>query len=110
MVDDVYKFDPRELPKAHAWCLDNYLWAIEQKRWPIVIDNTNIRLWEFSHYIKIGKMFDLEFQILTWRPTTIEEARICAVRTQHGVPADVVYRMCCELEPYEGETVFPIGE
>lgn len=43
-VQTAYKFDARQLPKAHAHCMDLFLSGIEQKAPLIIVDNTNCQL------------------------------------------------------------------
>lgn len=97
--DMQYKFDPKKIPLAHAWCFDlftNYL--IDSFRPHIVVDNTNIHTWEWIRYYKTAVIAKCPVRIIEFMPSTIEELRICAQRCIHEVPYDVIGRMAIEFE------------
>jgi tRNA uridine 5-carbamoylmethylation protein Kti12 len=76
-----YQFNPAKLGEAHAACLGKFIGAITDKHPVVIVDNTNIKNWEWRNY---------------------------AMRNVHRVPADIVYRMCVEFEPCENAVVHQV--
>jgi hypothetical protein len=66
----------------------------------IVIDNTNIRWWEFRDYVWVGALCGYKIKIHTILPETMTDLQLCAKRTQHRVPAGVIARQALEFQPY----------
>lgn len=59
-----YNFNPRELGEAHASCRNRARSAFERGASPIIIDNTNIRVWEMEQYVELGVNYNYLIQIL----------------------------------------------
>jgi predicted kinase len=74
----------------------------------IIVDNTNIRTWEYTNYIVAAKMHGYAVEIVEFRPITVDDIRVCIERNEHRVPADIVSRMCVEFEDCAYATVMPI--
>lgn len=79
-----YKFDPSLLGYYHKLSFDKAQWLIDRHMVMIILDNTNIKLEHYSHYVQYAqdhgytvyqKVFDGEFESI------------------HNVPAEVVSRM-----------------
>jgi len=88
MYDGEYHFDPLLLSKAHKW--NQNLAQVEANlRQNVVIDNTNIRKWEASPYVKTG--VDAGYTIKFVRATG-------NYQNTHGVPDEVVQRMKDNME------------
>jgi len=96
-----YDFDPRLLPQAHAACLRSFVDALAEGVKTVVVDNTNIHLWELGGYLKIAKLAKYEVEIVQFVPTTIEDIKTCLKRNTHGVPFEIVAKMCVEFEKSE---------
>ena len=66
---------------------------------PIVIDNTNVRLWEMRAYVKaaIAHGYSVEFvtPATKWAWNPVE----CSRRNTHGVPLAAIERMAQAFEP-----------
>lgn len=111
----VYRFDSRKISDAHAWCLKGFLQDVlsfnhkkltvlrgipgsgkstycqnHQASLDLVVDNTNINLWEMSPYLAIGAAYGLEVEVATLLPQTF---RVAACRNVHGVPEKSCERM-----------------
>ena len=108
--DGVYAFNPMKLAEAHNWCMGNYIWGLfrDPMQRSIVVDNTNIHKWELTNYATLANVAAVELRVISFKPVTIAEMKLCASRNTHGVPAEVVYRMCAEMEDWPGEEVLPI--
>lgn len=61
----------------------------------LIVDNTNIRAWEFSPYVAIGLLYNRQIIVtkLITRSWDLETARRLAARCRHGVPADKIEKM-----------------
>jgi predicted kinase len=101
-TEDKYEFNPCFLPQAHNWCFNGFLTAIENNLKNIIIDNTNIHLWEFYNYIKVGQMHGYDVQVIEIVPETTEELKICVSRNVHQVPFEIICRMALNFERYDG--------
>lgn len=67
MVDDYgnYKFDKDKLAEAHRQC---FIQAVTTACWGtnnIIISNTNIDGWEYTKYLHLAFIFDMDIQIIT---------------------------------------------
>lgn len=67
MVDDYgnYKFDKDKLAEAHRQC---FIQAVTTACWGtnnIIISNTNIDGWEYTKYLHLAFIFDMDVQIIT---------------------------------------------
>lgn len=109
MVDGVYCFDPTKAGEAHAACLRKFTGCVTKMgRGPepvreVVVDNTNIHLWEMAPYVALANAYkwDVEIHTLKVHP------EISGPRNIHGVPQPVVDRMWREMEhplPFWGES------
>lgn len=94
-----YIFDPTKLAEAHARCLARFLVALDEKQETIVVDNTNIFVWQYRPYEIAARLAGYGVQIVEWRPMTIADLKLCASRNCHRTPIEVVAKMCYEFEP-----------
>lgn len=89
-----YKFDASKLGEAHRWCMEKFVRAITHidpiARAPfVVVDNTNLALWEFMGYVQVAQAMGYEVEIV--RMDT--PPHVAAARNVHGVPANKVEDM-----------------
>lgn len=103
-----YECDPTKLALAHASCFSNFARALSVEKPDVVVDNTNIHLWEMEKYILTAELAGYEVKVIAFKPFTIKDIKMCALRNSHGVPIEVVAKMCYEYEDYPGETIYPI--
>ncbi len=83
---DEYKFDPKLLPAAHAWCHEEVRKSL---RWGSVaiVSNTFVKLWEIQQYIDLGHPFTV---------ITMEGD----YGNTHNVPPETLARMKANWEKY----------
>ena len=78
-----YKFDPAQLPRAHAWCFDKFTQAVRRGE-PVIISNTFTQVWEIKNYIDFGLDYDAKVIVVhctgSWDNV-------------HGVPDEKVAQM-----------------
>lgn len=94
-----YVFDPSKLAEAHSTCYRAFLDAVASEYNIIVINNTNIHRWEYANYDYAAGLFGYEVEIVEMQVETLGQARLCAYRNTHGVPAEIVAKMAMEFEP-----------
>lgn len=88
-----YNFDPKNLSKAHAWCLREYTREVSQSDAPcnIVVDNTNTTVSEVAPYAALAQAYGHELEIVIIKPPKRRDAlEKIAGRNVHGVPKHVV--------------------
>jgi predicted kinase len=52
-----------KLGRAHAWNFDRFKEAVHKGTSPIIIDNTNIKSWQWSNYVEYAKRFGYRVEI-----------------------------------------------
>jgi tRNA uridine 5-carbamoylmethylation protein Kti12 len=93
-----YKFDPRLLPEAHAWCRGKAIGALEAEVDLVIIDNTNLCKWEFEPYEKMAADYSAECQVIVVGEFTKEAIELYASRNKHGVPVEKVKQMAAKFQ------------
>lgn len=91
--ESVYQFDPTKLPAAHDWCLRRFLSATHRREPLIVVDNTNIRMFEIAPYYRIAEClcYDVEIVQFLANPATCTNT--------HNVPLPTVEHLAKSIEP-----------
>lgn len=94
-----YLFDAGELKWAHAWNLRRAMKLMKVIHPLIIIDNTNLQLWEMREYVRaaVDKNYDIEFCAPdTWWANSVPN---CAEENTHGVPREKIEEMAARYEP-----------
>lgn len=90
--DGVYRFNPADLPKAHASCLRRFV-ELVQHGMDVVVDNTNTSVAEIAPYAALAQAYGHELRLLR-----VEcDPEVAATRNVHGVPAETVRAMHARL-------------
>jgi hypothetical protein len=89
MVDGVYIFDPKLLPKAHEWCF-NQCRKMYSSFIPFVVANTFSRHWEMKPYLDAFPGIRVLRCLGTYENI-------------HGVPPQAVERTRQRFEGFKGE-------
>ncbi len=91
-----YIFDRTKVAEAHASCYLDFIEAIfDPFVGLIVVDNTNIHLWEYKHYVRLAEFMATDVSIYETGEFDVE---LCFSRQKHGVPKEVIERMAFEYE------------
>ncbi len=53
--DGKYKFNPRELPKAHSACLTDFIFSLQTNIQYIFLNNPNAQSWEYENYVYLAE-------------------------------------------------------
>ncbi len=97
----VYEFDKDEMLNAHKWNFKRFVKAIEDEIPLIIIDNSNIKAFHYSHYLDYAQRKNYLVAIVTI-PHNDSSNRELANRNIHGVNVDTISRM---RRQFEGEVV-----
>ena len=92
--DGVYRFDHTKIGEAHQGCFRSFIRLAQQFDVDVVVDNTNIRLWELSPYVLAGEAHGHAVELVHVR-CDVEKA---IARNTHGVPEVVIRRMAEQFE------------
>ncbi len=95
MKDGVYQFDPKLLGTNHNLCLRDYTCALINKIPEIVVDNTNVKVFEIAPFYRLAEAMGYAVKIV-WIHCTWE---VAAARNTHGVPPETVRQMSRSFEP-----------
>jgi adenylate kinase family enzyme len=88
-----YRFNHRELSRAHNACMTKFLKLLIARAPFIAIDNTHIEQWEYENYILAAALAGYKVQIkeiICHDESSVE--KFCK-RNQHGVPLDKCIEM-----------------
>jgi predicted kinase len=93
---DGYVFDASKLAEAHQACLRKYMTTIHNYLAGycddvsnVIVDNTNLQLWELAPYLSIAQAYGLEVEIIR----CVAPITVAADRNVHGVPLKTIEGM-----------------
>lgn len=92
---NVYAFDAKKLPEAHAQCLRRFLWLVQNAEidHTIVVDNTNTTVEEIAPYYALAEAYWRDVEVIT-----IDTPPAFAhPRNVHNVDRDAVVRQHARL-------------
>lgn len=96
--DGTYDFNPAELGRAHMLCQFKALDAMSSGAPVVVIDNTNVRHWEYLIYQRMGDVFGYQQEVLPVGGRSYDDVREYAARNVHGVPEMKILEMAYRWE------------
>ena len=91
MFEGEYRFDPRQLPQAHAACQE----AVEMDLVAIgtaVVANTFTSRWEFSAYLSIAESHGARIVVVDTFDAGMTDEEL-ASKNVHGVPVEAIRAM-----------------
>lgn len=91
--DGVYRFNMRDIGKAHKACQDTFDAALARGDETVVVDNTNIKPRDFKRYVDAARAAGYTVEIIRLECV----AEVAHARGKHGVPLDIVRRMAKDL-------------
>jgi len=96
-----YDFDPKLLPVAHADCFRRFLVYLHECHPLIIVDNTNVHIWEWHNYKTAAELVGYQVQVIGFQVATVDEIKLCWKRNMltHHVPLEVIAKMAVEWEP-----------
>jgi len=93
-----YIFDAKKLPSAHLYCKAKALGAMEAKADMVIIDNTNMRHWDFDPYVKMAKQYRYEVEEVIVGSFDKQSLETYVARNVHGCPKDTIEKMAARFE------------
>ena len=63
--DGSYDYDPKQIDAAHEACYQTFVQALINREPLIVVDNSNVTVWEISPYVMPARSFGYEVEVLT---------------------------------------------
>lgn len=87
--DDVYRFDPTQLSKAHGECFKVFIDALRHDVELVIVDNTNTTTIEIAPYMLAASAYCYEAEIVIMNARE-HQLEMCAKRNKHGVSLDVI--------------------
>lgn len=95
VVNGVYTFDPAKLPEYHNRTLLDFIKFVQNDEEFIVVDNTNVKIFEISPFYRIAEAFGYEVEIVH----VVADPKTCKQTNTHKVPPHVIDNMVNSFEP-----------
>ena len=93
-----YNFDPKRLPAAHTYCRGKAEGAMEAEADAVIIDNTNMKRWDFSAYVSMATQYHYEVEEVVVGSFDAKSLETYAARNIHGVPKTSIQKMADRFE------------
>jgi predicted kinase len=93
MVGDKYEWKPENQRAAHAWCLRHFVHLLQDGAPKILVDNTNITIWEMAPYCALALAYDYKLTVFTVECDT----ELAVARNIHNVPRGTILAMAANL-------------
>lgn len=93
-----YRWDPRKIGEAHAWCRGKAEGLMAADYDTVVIDNTNTQKWQFAPYLELAERYGYCVEYDQGRAPWRDDAAECASRNVHGVPVETIRKMMEQFE------------
>lgn len=96
-----YRFNPEKLSENHNRCLEDFASMtinLSRRNVPdrtLIVDNTNVRLFEIAPYYRIAEAFGYAVEIV-WVQCDVQRA---IARNVHDVPENIIRNMANSFEP-----------
>jgi|15BtaG_2_1085339.scaffolds.fasta_scaffold03139_5 predicted kinase len=96
--DEVYCFDAKFLPQAHAQCQENTLRALAACRFDhVIVHNTFVSRWEMEAYLRMAADHNCGVTVVSIFDGGLTDDELFA-RNTHGVPLAAIKRMRVNYE------------
>ncbi|CAH2982490.1 unnamed protein product [Chilo suppressalis] len=93
MVGRRYNFNKQDLPYAHSLNHKRSIAAMEQGLSPVIIDNTNIEIWETEPYVKAAVANGYIIEVVEPNTPWAKKPNQLCRRNVHNVPVTSIKRM-----------------
>jgi len=103
----IYKYNPRDISKAHNYCQTLCVEQLAAKTPEIVVDNTNTQAWEYALYRKLGEAFGYKVLILEVQCKDEKTLNVFAKRNSHGVNREGLENMWKRWEKDSSSILVP---
>ena len=92
-----HKFDKDKIQEAHKWNFDRFKKSIEVKVPIIIVDNSNVKLFHYHHYLDYGQRHNYLVTVVTIPHNDVSDKELTE-RNIHGVSRETIRRMRKEFE------------
>jgi predicted kinase len=93
-----YFYEREKIGEAHEYTQNRAIKRMQQGWSPLIVDNTNMKVWEMIPYVKMAVTYEYIIKILEPNTTWARVPRLLAKKNTHQVPEAKLRRM---LETYE---------
>ncbi|XP_041980272.1 NEDD4-binding protein 2 isoform X2 [Aricia agestis] len=100
-----YNFNRVYLPEAHRWNQERAYAAMSKGISPIIIDNTNMEIWEMQPYVKVGVHNSYVLVMLEPNTPWAKKVGQLVKRNVHNVPTHSIINMLDRYEPATCESL-----
>lgn len=108
MEGDSYKFNSDLVPKAHTYCLEQFMKALATgTKELVVIDNTNSKVWEYQIYCYLAEILGLNCHILEVACPNAKIAEMYRSRNVHNIDSAVAAKIFHRWERDEKAVLIP---
>ena len=99
-TEEFYKetFEPALQSQAHESCKAEFLSALNEKRAVVIVDNTNIRLRDYSFYQQQASRVGYEVVVVELLCSGQKDVTLFHSRCKHNVPINEIGRMFSQFE------------
>lgn len=94
-----YVYQKEKIQEAHEYNQKRVRKKAAEGWSPIIVDNTNIKIWEMFPYVKVAVQYGYIIEILKPNNEWSKSPGILAAKNKHGVPKDKIQRMLMNFEP-----------
>jgi len=88
-----YDFDKNLIGEAHRWNQNRVEQALSQGISPVVVDNTNVSMYEFRPYVEMAIAYDYDVEYAEPDTAWKFDADELFLRNQHNTPKEVIQEM-----------------
>jgi predicted kinase len=92
--------------EAHEWCQNGVLQAAQLNQSLIVVDNTNIRLWEMMQYLEIAARHGYTVTIKHSRAPWRFDVRGCVINNDRRLDAEFIQHQLDRWEPWRTDHTY----
>lgn len=87
--DDIFKFEPSEIKKSHAWCIQEADTCMAQGFEVVVIHNVIGLHWQLDPYMQLASKRGYQIIVTSLYDSGLNDAALAA-RSEHNVPIHVI--------------------
>jgi len=95
IVAGEYVYKKEETKQVHIFCWNRFEKAIKEGVEIVVVDNTNIKKWEYGKYVEFAKENEYDVEIYAF----YAPVGVCFSRQTHGVPFCTMKIMSDTFDP-----------
>ena len=88
-----YEFDASKIVKAHQWNQKRVEKAVAKGTPTVVVDNTNVQLWEMRAYVQMAQEHGYDVEFVVAKSPWAWDVDELTKRNVHGVPKEAIARM-----------------